>query len=147
MDLKTYSSNSVLIKNLREDFTRKLKGFEPIDSEFIKNRDNRAFYNQIGILEEPEKVINSIKSSDEYKKALKYCTMLFKKRKSINKRHSSYGLKHVVEEYISNHKLENGDSYISNDEFILAMHELGFQCKKSPLSQNYYFNVESLNKF
>jgi len=114
----------------------------------IVNNENLRWYRcnklKIGILEESNEVINEIRSTDQYKKALKYCSLLFEKQVTINKKYTSYGLKHDIEWYIIKHRLEE-NSYISNDDFILAMDELGFECKKIKGSQSYMFNVKRFN--
>ena len=58
-----------------------------------------------------------------------------RKRKTINRRITSYGLKHVVEHAVG--------KYIDMDSFIEAMDELGF--KKSKIRDggpNYFFNIQ-----
>lgn len=60
---------------------------------------------------------------------------LFEKRSSINKWHSSYGLKHVVELYIG--------EYVSNDELISAMSLAGFDSVAIWNTPNFHFNVTS----
>lgn len=54
-------------------------------------------------------------------------------RESVNRKITSYGLKHIVEQDIG--------KYISNDSFIVAMEQCGFKASKIKDSPNYYFNV------
>ena len=60
-----------------------------------------------------------------------------RKRKTINRKVSSYGLKHVVEKDIKR--------YIGNDSFIAAMDTLGFEKKEIKGTPNYFFNIHLEN--
>ena len=55
-------------------------------------------------------------------------------RKTMNKRISSYGLKHLAE--------RQAGSYISNEALIQAMIESGFRAERIRDTPNYYFNVK-----
>ncbi len=55
-------------------------------------------------------------------------------RKTINKRISSYGLKHLAERQVG--------SYISNEALIQAMIESGFRAQRIRDTPNYFFNVK-----
>ena len=55
-------------------------------------------------------------------------------RKTINKRISSYGLKHLAERQVG--------SYISNEALIQAMLESGFRAQPIRGTPNFYFNVK-----
>jgi hypothetical protein len=56
---------------------------------------------------------------------------------SLNRKKSSYGIKHLVERYIPG-------GYLSNGELIIAMVNLGFKYKKlSTRSPNCYFNISA----
>ena len=70
-------------------------------------------------------------STEEFEKA---CLWLEKinKIKTINKQHSSYGLKHLAEDEIG---------YISNGTFIAAAINCGFNYKASETSPNVSFNM------
>jgi hypothetical protein len=54
-------------------------------------------------------------------------------RQSINRKITSYGLKHIAERDLG--------MYISNDSFIEAMQQQGFKAQRINYSPNYYFNV------
>lgn len=59
---------------------------------------------------------------------------------SINKRHSSYELKHLIERILineTNHQI----NYVSNGTLILAMCDAGFRIKRISNSPNCFFNV------
>ncbi len=59
---------------------------------------------------------------------------------SINKRHSSYGLKHLAERRAK--RLSNNEvNYISNGALILAMVDAGFRFVREGDSPNVCFNV------
>ena len=58
-------------------------------------------------------------------------------RKTINKRNSSYGLKHFFEEQLPH-------QYIANGEFIVAMLLLGYKVKWIDGSPNCFFNWKAL---
>lgn len=76
---------------------------------------------------------------DRVERLIPLCKSLFKPIKSLNKRHSSYSLKHVVENII-------GD-YVSNGELISAMIILGYSFKIAHYdSPNCYFNVSAKYK-
>ena len=55
-------------------------------------------------------------------------------RKSINRRISSYGLKHLAERQVG--------SYISNEAMIKAMVESGFRAQQIRGTTNFYFNAQ-----
>lgn len=55
-------------------------------------------------------------------------------RKTINRRISSYGLKHLAERQVG--------SYISNEALIQAMLESGFRAQPIRGTPNFYFNVK-----
>lgn len=59
---------------------------------------------------------------------------------SINKRHSSYELKHLIERILineTNHQI----NYVSNGTLILAMCDAGFRIFRINNSPNCFFNV------
>ena len=63
-------------------------------------------------------------------------------RKTVNKRYSSYGLKHIAENYIC--------GYISNEEFIAAMETAGYEKWQSAMdrvhnSPNFYFRAKYIH--
>lgn len=71
------------------------------------------------------------------------------KSSRINKKYSSYKLKHIFERMLKE-KTNNEISYISNGEFILTMLQCGFRMERcSNRSKNAYFNLKdsSLKKF
>ena len=55
-------------------------------------------------------------------------------RKTMNRKISSYGLKHLAE--------RQAGSYISNEALIQAMIESGFRAERIRDTSNYYFNVK-----
>lgn len=60
--------------------------------------------------------------------------------RTINNRHSSYGLKHLAERRAK--KLSNDEvNYITNGALILAMIDAGFRFVRDDDSPNVYFNV------
>ena len=66
-----------------------------------------------------------------------FINMEFVKRKTLNKKRSSYGIKHYVERRIGRR-----DKYVSNGELINAMIACGFDYELThPGSPNYHFNV------
>jgi hypothetical protein len=56
-----------------------------------------------------------------------------RKRKTINRKVSSYGLKNVVE--------RDTGRYVGNDSFIEAMDTLGFKKKQIEGTSNYFFDI------
>lgn len=71
------------------------------------------------------------------------------KRNTINQSHSSYGLKHKVEELskeIQKHDPDYQYEYIGNEDFIIAMLQHGFDIRSTGgLSPNYYFNIKTID--
>jgi hypothetical protein len=67
----------------------------------------------------------------------KYIQDTFTAIKTINTKHTSYGLKHVAERALN--------FYISNDEFIEAMILEGFNAHYKCSKENSHFNIS--NKF
>jgi hypothetical protein len=77
-------------------------------------------------------------------------------RKTINKVSCSYGMKHALEHYRRTHPNytdEDGkelNCYICNNDFIIAMHRLGFKvqrCSTDADDPNFYFNRSKMNKY
>jgi len=66
---------------------------------------------------------------------IRFIEMWFDKTKSINKKQSSYGLKHLVE--------RNIDTYVSNGELIASMIICDYKYKADGI--NCYFNVNTNN--
>ena len=59
---------------------------------------------------------------------------------TINKKHTSNGLKHIAERWAK--KVSCGEiNYISNGNLILAMVDAGFRFQRDGNSPNVYFNV------
>ena len=56
-------------------------------------------------------------------------------RKTINKRITSYGLKHYVERTMR--------KYVCNDSFVEAMLKLGFKGRRIENSEFYFFNIKT----
>lgn len=68
---------------------------------------------------------------DKLDHIVEYIEMWFDKTKTIRKRQSSYGLKHLIE--------RNTGTYISNGDLIAAMIICGYRYQKDGI--NCYFNV------
>ena len=77
----------------------------------------------------------------ELKAARDVIACFLKPARSINSNYSSYGLKHLVERYLS--KSTNMEiNYVSNGALILAMYDAGFLIKRlGDGSPNCLFNV------
>lgn len=74
-------------------------------------------------------------------------TFMWTQKATINKKISSYGMKHRIEKdpffkYISNKNNYKTDNYLSNGELIIAMKLLGYKCFRIKDSLNCHFNVE-----
>lgn len=69
--------------------------------------------------------------------------MQFKKRKTFNRYHSAYGMKHIAEYYMRNVKRIDGDAYISEEAFIKAMLKAGFDSRVDKYNRT-YFNVSNV---
>ena len=73
----------------------------------------------------------------EIEKAIEWIRANAEMRKTINKRYTSYGLKHIAERWAK--------EYISNDSLIEAMCQCGYNIQRcSPSSPNYWFNIKTL---
>jgi hypothetical protein len=110
-----------------------------------KLEKNNIYLNNTGIVsyDEYEKNNNELKSYyDEITNIIKYIPELFIKRKTINSSHSSYGLKHILEDYVM--KKYNKYGYCSNGVFIIAMFICGFKIKPIKNSYNVCFDVKLL---
>lgn len=59
---------------------------------------------------------------------------------SINRTHSSYELKHLIERILAN-ETNHQINYVSNGTLILAMCDAGFRIKRISNSPNCFFNV------
>lgn len=59
---------------------------------------------------------------------------------SINRTHSSYGLKHLIERILAN-ETNQQINYVSNGALILAMYDAGFRISRISNSPNCFFNV------
>lgn len=59
---------------------------------------------------------------------------------SINKTHSSYELKHLIERILAD-ETNQQINYVSNGALILAMYDAGFQICRISNSPNCFFNV------
>lgn len=57
------------------------------------------------------------------------------KRKTINKRITSYGLKHIVEKWAG--------EYIGNDSLIRGLISCGLKAERIPGTPNFFFNIPS----
>lgn len=71
-------------------------------------------------------------TAGEQQKLVEWINTNFDSIKSINERHTSYGLKHIFE--------NNGGFYISNGAFKGAMLQCGFEAKDES-ALNWKFNV------
>ena len=75
----------------------------------------------------------------EIEKAIEWIHANAEMRKTINKRYSSYGLKHIAEKWAK--------QYISNDSLIEAMCQCGYNIQRChPTSPNYWFNIKTLKE-
>ena len=90
------------------------------------------------------KDIKGIRSSTEYKMVMENAHRLFSPRSSLNYKMNSYGLKHLLEEYLKTIPEFTGPStYSHNDTFVIAMNDLGYRLKQGERnSLNYWMNVE-----
>jgi len=76
---------------------------------------------------------------DEIAKAKMFINEYITKRKTINRNYNSYSLKHMVESKMG--------GYVSNDAFIQAAKELGYEIAWIPYSRiNCWFNMSIIRK-
>lgn len=88
------------------------------------------------------KTMDRIRSTTEYQNAIETIQILFHYQDNINESCSSYGLKHICEDYLKSFNFK--DTYISNDAFIAAMVDCGYTVKEIHNSPNFFFNVNVL---
>lgn len=72
-------------------------------------------------------------SKEEQDLLIEWC-LLLDKIQNVNKKHSSYGLKHLFEH-------SSGGFYVNNGAFKGAMLKAGFKYSKGDPPKNWYFNV------
>lgn len=79
---------------------------------------------------------------EELIKAQKFIKHLYP-LKNITTKITSYGLKHLAEEYLrkTSHISNQSQAYIGNGSFILAMIQKGFDIKRNDEGINAYFNI------
>ena len=128
LDAEKFIDNQKL--NPKEYFTYGLKQFLP---------ENLT---HVGFCKENKKEDFSI---EELKPIIVFIEENITKIKSFNKKHSSYGLKHILEKRIPN---LNRKKYITNGSLIAAMIICGFKYKRKALTPNCFFNIseKSINK-
>lgn len=92
-------------------------------------------------MEYSEARMNQIRNREEYHLAREYVGKLVVKRKQINKKVNSYGIKNYISSYIAKYE-PNRYNYISNEDLITAMIDQGFKYKKEfgRDNPNYLFN-------
>lgn len=71
--------------------------------------------------------------TDKQNQLIEWC-LLLDKIQSFNKKHSSYGLKHLFEH-------SSGGFYVSNGAFKGAMLKAGFKKTAGDPPKNWYFNI------
>ena len=84
----------------------------------------------------------NIRLTTEYQNAMKTIQILYRHQDNINESYTSYGLKHISEDYLKSFNFK--DTYISNDAFITAMVDCGYTLKEIHNSPNFFFNVNVL---
>ena len=81
--------------------------------------------------------------SPEYQKQVETCRAWLRlhatPRKTINKRRSSYGLKHTVESWCRSRGLS---FYVPNDAFITAAQVEGYRSQRIGNGPNFHFNIQ-----
>ena len=67
---------------------------------------------------------------------------ILSKSERVNKKHSSYGIKHTAERFFERHFGRNGNTYVANGDFILAMYLSEYKIQiENNNSPNCFFNV------
>jgi hypothetical protein len=107
----------------------------------IDSDDSDDEMNQIMIeVSHQHRIDDKMRGTPGYAVAINHIPLLFEQRKTFNKKFSSYGLKHKIERYLKDQGIK--DNYCTNEQFILAMHDLGYDSHEASLnSPNHYFNV------
>ena len=83
---------------------------------------------------------DKIRSSSGYAVAIDNIYMLYTKQDNINKSFHSYNMKHDMEYYLKSKNIKV--NYCTNEEFILAMTDLGFNSQPSKSNEcNINFNI------
>ena len=75
-------------------------------------------------------------------RAQAFAIELLDKSLRVNKKHSSYGLKHLVERFLVRHFGLSANTYVGNGDFILAMYLSKFKITMNKDSiPNCFFNI------
>ena len=87
--------------------------------------------------------------AQEFERAVIWLTIKKKRRSSLNRKCSSYGLKHIASRDLAEIQEEvplfvGGNTYISNGAFICAAIHLGYKVKKIHGSPNAYISIGNI---
>jgi hypothetical protein len=118
-----------------------IKSDSLLDSEDSSEWNSNDEFNQIMMeVALQHRIDDKLRASPGYAIAINHIPLLFESRKTFNKKLSSYGLKHKIERYLKDQGIK--DNYCTNEQFILAMTDLGYDSHEASMnSPNYYFNV------
>ena len=75
----------------------------------------------------------------EYRRAMAFILLACGRRKAINRRASSYGLKHSAERLMS--ELNMAESYVTNGALIVAALALGYRIERIEGTPNAFFDL------
>ena len=85
----------------------------------------------------------------EFERAVIWLAIKKKRRKSLNRTCTSYGLKHIASRELADLQEDvplfaDGNTYISNGAFICAAIYLGYKVEKAHKSPNAYINIGNI---
>jgi hypothetical protein len=88
-------------------------------------------------------------NAQEFERAVIWLTIKRKRRRSLNRKYSSYGLKHIASRDLTEIQEEvplfaDGNTYISDGAFICAAIHLGYKVKKIHGSTSAYISIGNI---
>lgn len=121
-----------------------LEFYEQLDNDFsqLEGQENLFGLTPIGFSGNCDFKLSNFSCNKLELNAAYDAICFFSPVQKINRNYSSYGLKHIVEDYL-NVKTKGEINYISNGVLILAMAKVGFKINRDSNSPNCFFNVSN----
>lgn len=108
------------------------------ESEWDSNDETEQILMEIEL---QHRIDDKIRGSTGYAIAIDTIPMIYIKQDTINRAFHSYNMKHDMAYYLKCNNIKQ--SYCTNDEFILAMIDLGFNSQPSKSNEdNFNFNIK-----
>lgn len=126
-------------------------------SELLETNCNEEETFQYVLSDKVTLTLYSKPDEDNINRAMNEIPTIWEKRGTINRKNgSSYGMKHILERHRDkllayNHNGKKTNCYICNNDFIIAMHRLGYKLQRCPnpdwnpeQNPNFVFNAKTL---